>query len=173
MYRIACEISNLGVKNRFCKEEDKDIIRYGIEVVLSQILIFMPIISYSFYSDNTWGILSMVILFSFLRINSNGYHVKTFMGCFILTNIILFATIYLTSILKEYSILEYSISILFLLWLCVSLLKVNNRKFNLFSKTILFILVIVVLFKIMNINFLNISLMRNIAIVAYILSNNT
>lgn len=94
MEKLACKISKWGYQKGYYLEKDIDSIRFGVEVILSQIIVLTPTFIYTAKKHNILNIMIMLIIFGILRIKNEGYHAKTLIGCFILTNIIMFCSIY-------------------------------------------------------------------------------
>lgn len=90
MYSIARKISIWGGNRGYYPQSDSEVIRYGLEVLLSQVITFIPVFIYACFSENGVSIILMIIIFSILRATSNGYHAKSFHSCFLITNIVLF-----------------------------------------------------------------------------------
>lgn len=110
MYYIAKKIVNWGEKKDYFSSEDKDIIRYGIEVLISQIITFLPIILIGFYIKQPVDVCMIILVFGVLRCTGTGYHAKYLFSCFLLTNIAL-----ILCIVTPYMFDAHSIFIIFIL----------------------------------------------------------
>lgn len=93
MEKIATRISLWGLSKGYFLKEDIDIIRFGIEVILSQVIVFLPIMIYMIQCNNIINSILMLLSFGILRVFNKGYHAKTLLGCFIATNAIIFYSI--------------------------------------------------------------------------------
>lgn len=82
------------------KREEREMTNYRMKILLSNIIITFVFVLVGIFSNNTINaIVYLAILFS-LRRWTSGYHCKTVMGCFIVTNI-LFGFILLLNIIID------------------------------------------------------------------------
>lgn len=173
MYYIAEKLSKWGVERRYCQEKDRDIIRFGIEVIFSQIFTFMPIVMYALLSKDTISIFVMIITFASLRIMGKGYHAKRFVDCFLLTNLILFLTVIFSNFTAKYLVFNLTVSLIFIIYIlycsCIEK-KLKEHKYIYFQKLVVLVCFFTFLGKILEIDLLNFTLIQNITIIAYFLS---
>ena len=80
--------SNYMVENSVIKEEDKEIISYGIDLFLSSMLELVSIFIISVFVGNLKETLFFFISFIPLRIYAGGYHASTKLRCYIVSLII-------------------------------------------------------------------------------------
>lgn len=83
--KICNYISMILVDNKKIDLKDKDKFRFGLEVLISQGLVFSSIIILSFILSRFYEALLFIWVFGSLRQNSYGYHASTLCGCFFLT----------------------------------------------------------------------------------------
>lgn len=87
LYKFSLFLSTLAYKKKYIDYNQVDKLRFGIEVIISQTVVFAIVLLNSYFLNLfTYGIL-FTILFAILRSQSDGLHANTFIGCVILTNL--------------------------------------------------------------------------------------
>ena len=88
MNQICERIANNLILNNHCNNEDKNLIVFGLEVIVTTTITILSvlIISLILFNDIMFSIF-FILPFILIRKYSGGYHAKTYMGCLILTNI--------------------------------------------------------------------------------------
>ncbi len=80
-------------------EERAQIIRYGFELIIGEVpkFLLMFVVAILLGKIN-YFILSLLIIGSY-RVYSGGFHLKTHIGCFIITNLLYFGNIYISELI--------------------------------------------------------------------------
>lgn len=99
-------------------ESEKSIYVYGFELLFSTLLSMSSIFAVSLLCDNVSFSLFFIIFFYSLRLFCGGYHAKTYLRCFILTNLIFVSTIVLAKVVVLLN-LKNIMPLLVLLAFCV------------------------------------------------------
>lgn len=79
-------------------EEERPVYIYGFELLLSTLSSMITIISISIIIGKPSYAMFFLLFFFSLRLFTGGYHAKTYLKCFITTNIIFIFTIFLTEL---------------------------------------------------------------------------
>lgn len=83
---IAAFCTSVLVDNGVAKEERSAVLIYGFQLFISTASSLLSILLISLFIGNiAYGILYLVV-FMLLRITANGFHARTYGGCFLLTN---------------------------------------------------------------------------------------
>lgn len=83
---IATLCTSILVNNGIIKEEKSAVMIYGFQLFIATASSLLSILLISFFSGNIeYGILYLIV-FMLLRITANGFHARTYGGCFLLTN---------------------------------------------------------------------------------------
>lgn len=116
----------------------------------------------------------MVLVFSILRINSNGYHCGKYINCFFLTNFLLFFCLFITHIEIKCKFVSQFVNFIFYIFTIHSLYKIlkKNSKESKFNFIIIFICIIILFFKLFNYKLINLSLIQTTCILVYFLKND-
>lgn len=96
--RVAIYWTECMISDGIVERNREAIYIYGIELFLSTMGTVLSMILISILTDNFLnGILFLIVSMS-LKMTANGYHAKTYLGCFLLTNGIFIFYIYLISL---------------------------------------------------------------------------
>lgn len=88
MEKIAEKFAEKLISKNICTEEEKPLYVYGMTLFLTTALVMLSIIALSMlFFDIRYGLL-YVIMFPSLRVCVGGYHCKTYLSCFVASNII-------------------------------------------------------------------------------------
>lgn len=90
MDKVVEGIVSILHRNSIVKDEDIDVVRYGIEIVLLKILFFLTILLIGIITNNVVNILIFMLFYKPLRTYAGGYHAKTRIGCYIISVLMLF-----------------------------------------------------------------------------------
>lgn len=83
---IAVFFTSVLVNNGVVKEERSAVLIYGFQLFISTASSLLSILLISLFTGNIeYGILYLAV-FMLLRITANGFHARTYGGCFLLTN---------------------------------------------------------------------------------------
>lgn len=83
---IATLCTSILVDNGVIKEEKSAVMIYGFQLFISTASSLLSILLISLFSGNIeYGTLYLVV-FMLLRVTANGFHARTYRGCFLLTN---------------------------------------------------------------------------------------
>lgn len=99
-------------------DNDKSIYVYGFELLLSTLLSTISIFAISLAYKNIFFFVFFILFFYSLRLFCGGFHAKTYLRCFILTNLIFVSTIILSKIVILLS-LKKMMPLLVFLGFCV------------------------------------------------------
>lgn len=83
MDRILTATMNFLCKNKSMDDDEAEIIRYGLELLLIKISFSFAILIMSIFINSFWECLVFLLLFPLLRSNAGGYHASTRTACFI------------------------------------------------------------------------------------------
>lgn len=102
LYKLSNHIVENVLKRELIVNDQAENLRFGLEVILSQLLTFMPMIIYSLITSSY--IKSALFLFTFitLRTIKKGFHAKSFLTCFALSNLTFLFCINSELIIKTY-----------------------------------------------------------------------
>ena len=96
--KCATYLTNKLNNNINFSNEEKDIYVYGFELLLSTLLSTISIFAISLAYKNIFFFLFFILFFYSLRLFCGGFHAKTYLQCFILTNLIFVSTIVLSKV---------------------------------------------------------------------------
>ncbi|NMB30547.1 MAG: accessory gene regulator B family protein [Clostridiales bacterium] len=89
MEKVVEGIVSILHKNSIVNDENIDVVRYGIEIVLLKILFFLTILFIGIITNNVVNILIFMLFYKPLRTYAGGYHAKTRIGCYIVSVLML------------------------------------------------------------------------------------
>ena len=117
------------IANRFCKKrliplEQIEEFRFGIEIVLSNLLTFLTIFILGTILGYLWCTIAYIVVFITLRQFCEGRHAKTYLKCFLST-----CSLFLLTLLLSELIL-YEVSLRFILLLLISNISIMLYKYN-------------------------------------------
>lgn len=86
LYTIAAYCTSILINNGIIEEKKRAVYIYGFQLFIATASSILSILLISLTTGNTaYGILYLVTFMS-LRITANGFHAKTYCGCFLLSN---------------------------------------------------------------------------------------
>lgn len=140
MKKALSSISKLLIKKSKTNNYNKEIIEYGLQVLIFNFFtIFIILFISRLFSDILFGFF-FLITFSFLRITIGGFHAKTLYSCTLIMILIMLINLLLRNIHVYFTILKLLslISILILIFLhpskenTISIFKLKNYNILLF-----------------------------------------
>ncbi|WP_352230749.1 accessory gene regulator B family protein [Thomasclavelia cocleata] len=139
--------------NQFDSEQyDKDILKYGLEVLIYNTLTIAILIILSLIYNNLYFGLIFIPVFSILRITIGGFHCKTVFGCTSLM-IIIYTIVFFLISLPEYNYLLHKFS-LFLIFLLIFIKPCEENTIHI-GKYDIYLKFIIILIFILNLIFLS------------------
>ena len=93
-------------------EEKKEIISYGLDLLITKISFLIIIAMISLLMDCFWQCILFTFFFSHIRTISGGFHAKTRMGCFIISIILFIVSLWFIKVVNTFSIFYIPILIL-------------------------------------------------------------
>lgn len=150
MNKIAENISIFLINN--CeKNYDFNEIRYGLEIIICQLITLSSIILISFISDNLVNSLFYVFPLVFLRTKLGGFHFKMFSNCLFFTNSSCFFSIYVARSIEStaFYLFIFTISELIII---SKILVIRTSSFSVYDFFILVLLVIMQSFNLFSTN---------------------
>lgn len=84
--RICEYISNYAIHKSFIDNNDFENFRFGLEVLLSQLITFFTIVIIGIVLEKIILTIIFLIVFISFRSFKNNFHCRTFFSCFLLTN---------------------------------------------------------------------------------------
>lgn len=132
MYKRVINKFFCGVIDQAESEDDKEIVRYGLEVILSQAVSTLAIILIGLFSHNLLETVIFMLCFCSIRVVAGGYHANTHLFCFLSTvlSFLLFIVIN-TYIAKEYNaVLMLIAGIFYFIILGLAPIFNDKRKFS-------------------------------------------
>lgn len=142
MYYIAKKIVNWGEKKDYLSSENNDVIRYGLEVLMSQIITFLPLLIAGVYMKQLVDVCIIILVFGVLRCTCAGYHTKNLLSCFLLTNITLTLCLIVPSVITFHDIFFIIVLISFLYGKVMRSLE-NCREITLKQKINITVLILI------------------------------
>lgn len=98
LYNYALKMTNILSHYTAITNNDKNIYVYGFELLFSTLLSMFSILVISLTCKNIFFFVFFMLFFYSLRLFCGGYHAKTYLRCFILTNLIFVSTIVLSKV---------------------------------------------------------------------------
>ena len=83
MYKLIVKKVFPGVINQAENEEEKEVVIYGLEVMLSSMVNLAAMLLIGYVSNNLIGTVIYLICFCTIRINAGGYHANNYLACFL------------------------------------------------------------------------------------------
>lgn len=143
MNKISYQIANYAVLQGYIIKEEIEEIRFGVEVILSQCITFLPILIYGFLTHQVIQTIFFLSIFCTLRVLSNGFHCKKFLNCFLLTNGIFFMTIEFCGFLNMFGYFKLLIPIITMIMMKIyydkKVITQKDRSFIVLLTTICFL----------------------------------
>ena len=112
--RCAVYLTNQLEKSIILSDDDKEIYIYGFEITLSTLISILSTIFISLLFNNIQYSAFFLLFFYSIRLFCGGYHAKSYLRCFLLTNLVFISTIVLTKPIILYD-LEWIVLVLVLL----------------------------------------------------------
>lgn len=89
---IAEACSDILLKGKAIDQSKKEVYTYGFMITISTVVAMLTIVIFSVLFSDVLSSLVFLIIFTPLRSFSGGYHCKTYLNCFIVTNLLYIAT---------------------------------------------------------------------------------
>ncbi|OYO41202.1 accessory gene regulator B [Lachnotalea glycerini] len=128
MYKRVVNKFFRGVIDQAKSEEDKEIVRYGLEVILSQTVSSLALLLIGLSSHNLLGTVIFIFCFCSIRVVAGGYHANTHLFCFL--NTVLSYSFFIvinTYVTREYNVVFMLIAGIFY-FIILGLAPVLNDK---------------------------------------------
>ena len=93
------EISIYLSKRNVVDEEDIEVIRFGLELILTQCIVFLLVLCLGLFLDCFWETIAFFLVLVILKKFSGGYHANTFFKCSMLTVVNYLLVIYISNYL--------------------------------------------------------------------------
>lgn len=126
METFAEKLTNLLVLSGKVKNEKADIIKYGIEILLSSLLIFISMIVLSIFIFNRYDGIVFTFFFVSIRLLCGGFHASTYYKCYVLS-----LSIFCFTVIEAY---KFPISSMFIkilvMLLCYYYIYINTPQIN-------------------------------------------
>lgn len=116
IHKFAQMIADYLCNNETIKEEEKDIYIYGYEIMLSNIVNFMIILSLGLFLNQLIDGFLFYITFIITRQYCGGYHANTYLKCNLIFGFLCLLTLFFSNILYPY-ISFISLMILFFIYI--------------------------------------------------------
>lgn len=88
-------------KNLKVSEDEREVYVYGFELLLSTVINMIALLAVSLLVGNALYFVSFLVFFYSIRLFCGGFHAKTYIRCFILTNSVFILLITLTNIISN------------------------------------------------------------------------
>lgn len=134
MEKICEKISRYLLKENQPNDDEIDEVRFGIELILTQTILFLIILTIGFFSNMIGETLIFMTVLVSLRTFVNGYHADSFYRCIFLTTLFYIMTVMLAKINNIY-LLTLAVLFAFKAFYCQS----NESKANVRISKIIFI----------------------------------
>jgi accessory gene regulator B len=112
---ISLKCTDLLIKKEPSIEQKRNIYIYGFELFLSNIICIFSILLVGSYLAKIELSLLFLLYFMPIRIVAGGYHCKSYLNCYMLTNVIAMGSILLSKFLLVINFNEYVIYIIYLI----------------------------------------------------------
>ena len=76
-------VTNYCISNELITKDNEAWFRYGLEKRLCTLVVLIPFAIIAVCLSGLWTAISYIISFFYLRSQTNGYHAKTHLGCFV------------------------------------------------------------------------------------------
>lgn len=83
MYNRLVKTAFTGVIAQAESEEEKEVVIYGLESIVSNLVTLLVLLSIGFISNNFYGTIIYLLCFFFIRILAGGYHANTYLTCLV------------------------------------------------------------------------------------------
>lgn len=80
--------ANLMIENNKCKEKEKEIIIYGLQMAMETMLMIITIVVLGFIFGLTKEVLLFFLSFSLIRTYAGGYHLESATACYIASSLV-------------------------------------------------------------------------------------
>lgn len=122
---ISDSIARILSKEVYDEEEDIEVISYGIQAFISTFLNSLLSFLIAYFSNLMYEYILFNLIFIPIRLNHKGYHCKTFIGCLINSNIM----IYLAIQFINYANIDITLlTILYTLIICLHYFLSKEKK---------------------------------------------
>lgn len=132
-------------------EEDKNPFRFGLELVLTQVITILSIFILGLLMNHTMQTIMFCIIFVSSRKIFQGYHAQTFFKCYILT-ILFYISV---ELILKLSLPFYYVNVISLIFIFVYYQKHQDTKYQLLLFLLFFILSIGIFFYINYFEYIN------------------
>lgn len=112
MDKVVERIVSLLHRNTVVNDDDIDVVKYGIEIVLLKILFFLTILLIGVITNNVVNILMFMLFYRPLRIYAGGYHAKTRIGCYFVSVLMLFLMLIAVELISMFAVLTNAVYII-------------------------------------------------------------
>lgn len=116
---LAEDITFILVKNKIIDIDDRTIYIYGVQIILSTLIITIFLLILGIILDKVILTLFFISTFIILRSYTGGYHAESFSGCFVITTLI-----YLSELLINCLLLDKYKTVLGMIFVIVSLVVI-------------------------------------------------
>lgn len=133
-----CEhISIYAIHKSLIDNNDFENFRFGLEVFLSQFITFFTIFVIGIAFKKIVLTIYFLVVFISFRSFKNNFHCKTFVSCFLLTN--------LTYLLSMITTNPYTINLLHILFFCIFVILMFSKKILIHEKKVIFVYMLIAL----------------------------
>ncbi|NMA79860.1 MAG: accessory gene regulator B family protein [Clostridiales bacterium] len=111
MDKIVEKIVSIFYRNSIVNDDNIDVVRYGMEIVLLKVLFFLTILLIGVITNNVVNIFVFMLFYKPLRTYAGGYHAKTRIGCYFVSVLMLFLFLISVKLISMFDVLINAIYI--------------------------------------------------------------
>lgn len=141
VYNLSKKIAFYFVKKEIVPQEEEDIYRYGIEIIICALADIVIAISVGVICRKILYALWFFSIFAILRQVTEGYHAKTFFRCKVMMFAMMFVSISIEPLIKSSYIFSICLLIVFLL------IKINDIRCNKIVLTVILLCGEIILYR--------------------------
>ncbi len=109
MDKLLDKLMKFIVGNENLDNEQAEIVRYGLEIFIIKFAFFGAAMVISIFMDSFIQYLIFIMLFSMLRSYAGGYHANTRTACFVLSMLVIMASLAVLKIVRTYTYIMFPI----------------------------------------------------------------
>ncbi len=108
MNRIINLMFEFIIENQELGNDDQEIIRYGLELIVIKALFTLSAIIIASNLNSFWECIVFLIAFSIIRTSAGGYHAKTRIQCFVMSMLMIIINISIVKLVTQYIAIYYA-----------------------------------------------------------------
>lgn len=139
MDKVVEGIVSILHKNSIVNDENIDVVRYGIEIVLLKILFFLTILFIGIITNSVVNILIFMLFYKPLRTYAGGYHAKTRIGCYIVSVLMLLLMLISVKLVSNFDALTNAVYVIavisgVIIWILAPV-ETSNKPLDMVEKS--------------------------------------